>query len=317
MPKLSRPRHGSLQFYPRKRIRKFLPRVNWAPVIDSNKDKEGLLGFIGYKVGMASAIVKDDTEKSMTKGKRITIPVTILEVPNLKIFSVRFYKDGKVMKDVIVSDDKELKRKLKLPKKQGKLDDAKDYDDIRVIVYSKVGSTGVKKTPDIIELGINSSDKMNFVKELVGKEISLNEILKWGLVDVRGLTKGKGIQGPVKRFGIKLRHHKSEKGVRKVGSIGPWHPARVTFRVPMAGQLGTFTRVIHNSKVVGFGNVKEDGKDINKNNGFKNYGKIRGNYVILTGSVQGPQKRQILVTPALRPIGRHARRKYELMELEK
>ena len=36
-----------------------------------------------------------------------------------------------------------------------------------------------------------------------------------GIVDVRGLTKGKGTQGPVKRLGLTLRFHKTEKGQRK------------------------------------------------------------------------------------------------------
>ena len=228
MPTAKRPRHGSLQFYPRKRVNKFLPRVNWKPVSESSSVKEDcLLGFIGYKVGMATAVVKDNTDKSMTKGKRIALPVTILEVPNMKIFSVRFYKKGIVVKDVIVGNDKELKKKVKVPKEVKKdFSSVKEesFDDIRVIVYSVVKQTSVKKKPDLIELAVKSSDaksKLDLVKGLIGKEIALADVMKWNLVDVRGLTKGKGIQGPVKRFGIKLRPHKSEKGLRKVGSIGP------------------------------------------------------------------------------------------------
>src|SRR3989344_1819643 len=111
MAKSSRPRYGSLQFYPRKRASRFLPSVNWDVV-----KGEGVLGFIGYKVGMATAMVKDSTPKSMTPGKKIAVPVTILEVPAMKIYSVRFYKNGKVMTDVIVSNDKDLKRAVKVPK---------------------------------------------------------------------------------------------------------------------------------------------------------------------------------------------------------
>lgn len=316
MPKLSRPRYGSLQFYPRKRIRKFLSSVNWKPVSNSDTTKEeGLLGFVGYKVGMASALVKDSTEKSMTKGKRKAIPVTILEAPNMKIFSVRFYKNGIVKTEFVVSNEKELKKKLKVPKEVKKLDKVEDFDDIRVIVYSIVRQTGKKRTPDMIELAINASDKLAFVKELIGKEISLGDVLKWNLVDVRGLTKGKGTQGPIRRFGIKLKSHKSEKGRRNPGSIGPWHPAHVTFRVPMAGQLGMFTRVHYNLKVIDSGDIKE--KNINKGSGFKRYGNIKTSYVILAGSIQGPQKRQILVTPAMRPTKKQSKKQYEFVGLEK
>ena len=89
MPTRKRPRKGSLQFWPRKRVNKFLPNVNW-DAINSGKN---LKGFICYKAGMVSGYVKDNTEHSMTKDKKIIIPLTILECPPLKIFSVlkRFY----------------------------------------------------------------------------------------------------------------------------------------------------------------------------------------------------------------------------------
>src|SRR3989338_4763223 len=104
MPTRRSPRKGSLQFWPRKRAKKTLPSVNWK-AINSGKN---LIGFIVYKAGMSSALVKDNTPNSMTKDKQITIPVTILECPHMKIFSVRFYKNKKVVKDVLAGQmDKE------------------------------------------------------------------------------------------------------------------------------------------------------------------------------------------------------------------
>src|SRR3989344_6434406 len=281
MAALKSPRKGSLQYWPRKRASKFLPSTNW-DAINSGKN---LKGFICYKAGMASISVKDKTENSMTKDKHIVIPGTILECPTMKIFSVRFYKNGKVVSEVLAEGlEKDLKRKVKMPKKQNKkIDDVKDYDDMRVIVYSQVRKTGLKKTPDIIEVGLVGSveQKLSFVKEHLHKEISINDVFEKGqLVDFRGLTKGKGLQGPVKRFGVTLRSHKAEKGVRKVGSIGPWHPARVTFRVAMAGQLGMFTRVSYNNKIVDLGKAEE------KLKGIKNFGNVKTDYIIVHGSVQ-------------------------------
>src|SRR3989344_9637213 len=115
MPKLSNPHHGRLQFWPRKRAEKFVPSVNWS-VVKFDAKNEGLLGFIAYKAGMSTAAVKDSTDKSLTAGKKIFVPVTILEAPNMKIYSVRFYNKGNPVKDIIVSIDKELKRVVKLPK---------------------------------------------------------------------------------------------------------------------------------------------------------------------------------------------------------
>jgi len=315
MPTRKSPRKGSLQFWPRKRVRKFLPSVNWDAIKTSPEKK--LKGFICYKAGMISVHVRDNTSNSMTKGKNIILPVTVLECPSMKIFSVRFYKNGKVLKEILAENpDKELKRKLKIPRAKKKdFEDVKEeeYDDLRVIVYSQVKKTNIKKTPDIVEIGIsgNKEEKIRFIKENMGKELSVLNFFSSGqLVDLRGLTKGKGLAGPVKRFGIHLKDHKSEKGQRRPGSLGPWHPARVTFRAPQAGQLGTFTRVKLNSKVIDMGSSKE--REIK---GIKNFGDIKTDYVIVHGSVQGPEKRQLIITQPLRETKKQAKKSYELLEL--
>ena len=129
MPTKRSPRKGSLQFWPRKRASKLLPSVNWN-VIHSDK---GLKGFICYKVGMASAYVKDNTVNSMTLGKKIAIPITILECPSMKIFSVRFYKNSIVAKEVLNKNlDKELKKKVKLPKKETEKIENIKIDDMMI-----------------------------------------------------------------------------------------------------------------------------------------------------------------------------------------
>mgnify|MGYP000891241449 CR=1 FL=1 len=312
MPTRKSPRKGSLQFWPRKRAKKFLPSVNWNAINSTKKIK----GFICYKAGMVSAIVKDDTEHSMTKGKRKAIPVTVLECPHMKILSIRFYKNGIVGTEILAEKlDKELKRKLKLPKISKKIDSIKteEYDDLRIIFYSNVKKAELKKTPDIVEIGLSGSyeDKLNFIKENQTKEFSVFDFFESGqLVDLRGLTKGKGFQGPVKRFGIQLKNQKSEKGRRRPGSIGPWHPARVTFRVPMAGQLGMFTRAIYNNLIL---DMKKS--DEHKIKNLKNYGDVNSDYILVQGSVQGSAKRQLILTQALRPTKKQIKKKYELIEL--
>jgi len=313
MPTRKSPRKGSLQFWPRKRANKFLPSVNW-DAINSGKN---LKGFICYKTSMASAYVKDDTPDSMTKGKRITLPVTILECPPMKIFSVRFYNDNKVVKEILSENlEKELKKKVKLPKKgREKIEDIKkEYDDIRVIAYSQVKRTGIKKTPDLSEIGLvgDVEEKFNFVKEHSNKEISVLDVFEKGqLIDLRGLTKGKGLSGPVKRFGITLKSHKSEKGRRRPGSLGPWHPARVTFRAPQAGQLGMFTRVIYNNKIIDLGKSEDKFKDL------KNFGNIKTDYVIVSGSVQGSAKRQLIISAPLRETKKQLKKNYEFLEVRR
>jgi large subunit ribosomal protein L3 len=316
MGSLSAPRKGSLQYWPRKRAAKFLPSVNWTPLSDSTNSVK-FQAFIGYKVGMMSAFVKDNTPHSLTKDKRIILPVTIISCPHMKIFSVRFYKNGKVAKDVLAEKlDKELKKIVKLPKKsQHNIDHVKEYDDVRVVVYSSAKETGIKKSPDIAEVALSgkADDKIKFIKENLGKDISINMLFEKGkLIDIRGVTKGHGLTGPVKRYGLKLKQHKSEKGVRRPGSLGPWNPSRVTFRAPMAGQHGLHTRAIYNSNILDIGS-KENAKEILK--GMKHYGDVNTDYILLTGSVMGPVKRQILLTTPLRITKKQNKKNYELVEL--
>ncbi len=310
MPTRKSPRKGSLQYWPRKRARKLLPSINWTAIKTDSK----LKGFICYKAGMASAYVKDETPDSMTKGKKIIVPVTLIECPPLKIFSVRFYKNGKIVKEILAENlDKELKKKIKLPKNTKKMEDFNgDYDNVRVLCYSVVKKTGIKKTPDLSEIGLGGKieDKLNFIKENIGKEISVLNIFEKGdLIDFRGLTRGKGLQGPVKRFGITLKSHKSEKGVRRPGSLGPWHPARVTFMAPQAGQLGMFTRALYNNKIIDLGKAED------KLKGIKKFGDIKTDYLIVTGSVQGPSKRQLVITAPLRETKKQKKKNYEVLEL--
>jgi len=316
---LHRPRHGSMQFWPRKRARKELPSVNWRPLENKNFGKK-ILGLIGYKVGMVSAVVKDNTPHSMTKGKNITIPATVIECPPIKVFGIRFYKNGKTALDILADNiDKEMKKKIKLPKSSSKEKLAgiktEDYDNIRLYIHTMPKVSGVKKTPDIAEVGIEGSlnDKLNFAKEILGKEIDIKEVFEKGnLIDIHAVTKGKGFTGPVKRFGLHLKSHKSEKGIRRPGSLGPWHPARVTYRAPLAGQMGFFTRIKYNNKILDI-NSKEKISNIT----FEKFGKVNSNYIIVKGSVSGPSKRAVIMTQVLRPTKHTSKEIYDVLELHR
>ena len=89
MPSTHKPRSGSLQFWPRRRAKSHKPRIrSWAK---SNDPKP--LAFIGYKAGMTHIIVKDNNPTSMTKNESISVPVTIIECPPLKIAASHFYKN--------------------------------------------------------------------------------------------------------------------------------------------------------------------------------------------------------------------------------
>src|SRR3989338_1819691 len=306
MPATRRPRFGSLAFYPRKRAKRETARVRaWA------KSKEPkLLGFAGYKVGMAHVMATDNSPTALTKGQTISIPCTIIECPSLKAYSIRFYKNTiygqKVICDVLAENlNKELARRTIMPKnRKSKVPDSKDYDDVMLAVYSQPGLSGIgKKKPEIFEIGIGGAkkeDKLKYAQELIAKEISVKDVFAEGnQLDIHAISKGKGLQGPVARFGIGLKNHKNEKTRRNPGSLGPWcGQVNIMWKVPHAGQTGYFQRMDHNKWLLKIG---AKGEELSPKGGFMHYGFIKNPYIIVKGSVTGPKKRLIRFNQAIRP----------------
>ena len=273
------------------------------------------LGFAGYKAGMTHIFVIDDRAKSPTKGEEIRVPVTIVECPDMRAAGLRLYSSdvygSSVLFDVLADEfDDSLKRKIKLPKTvksklqaaEGKLERA---SDVRLLVYTQPKLTSLgKKKPEIFELAIGGTDvksKFEFAKETIGKTLSVGDILKEGqFTDAHAVTTGRGFQGVVKRFGVKLKFHKTEKGRRRIGTLGPWTPKKTPWWVPMAGQMGYHTRTECNKQILKINDSKET--PVTPNGGFLRYGGLKNKYLIVKGSIAGPKKRLILFT--------HARRKH-------
>ena len=301
MSKWNHPRRGSLQVWPRKRSKRPYARIrNWV-----KREELKVLGFIGYKVGMTHAIVKDNTQFSITKGQNISIPITIIECPPLKPLSLRFYKqhfDGlKVISEVFSKNiDKDVKRRTTVSKKNNEM--PKEFDDVRLMIYTKPRLTKVgRKKPEIIELGIGGkslNEKLEFLKGILDKEIKINEVFKNNqLIDVHGITKGKGFQGTIKRFGVKRLRHKSKKKVRGIGTMGPWHPHKVRYSVPNTGKMGYHQRTEYNKLIL---KISDNLKEINPKSGFHKYGTIKHNYILIKGSLPGTNKRPIIMTEPVR-----------------
>lgn len=118
------------------------------------------------------------------------------------------------------------------------------------------------------------------------------------LVDVAAVTKGKGFQGAVKRWGVKLLSHKNSKHRRMIGTLGPKRPGLVRPTVPQSGQMGYHQRTEFNKRIIKIG---ESGEEVNPKGGFLHYGSVRNNYLLIYGSVPGPTKRLIRIRDPVRP----------------
>jgi large subunit ribosomal protein L3 len=276
------PRRGSLAFVPKKKARRIYPKFKRLEKFD------GIFGFAGYKAGMTQVIMIDDSN-SPTKGEEIVVPVTIIEAPPLKVFGIRYYREGRVLYQKFIENlDKELGRKFNLPKKVSKENKSvENFDEVRLIVHTQPKSTGLKKTPEVFEIPFKGN-----VEGVLGKEIRAEEIFKPGeYVDVIAVTKGKGTVGPVQRFGIKKLPHKTEKKRRLVGTLGPWHPAKTSWRVPQAGQLGFQRRTELKKRLLAIKKAEE----VNRAGGFKNYGNLKNDCLLISGSIPGHVKRLVFL----------------------
>jgi large subunit ribosomal protein L3 len=309
------PRHGSLAFLPRKKATQIKGRIrHW---LDSS-DEISFLGFAGFKAGMTHITYIEDQKHSPYYGKELMKPVTVIEVPPLILIGIRVYnKDeyGKFIVGELYTNEFNtyLSRKVNLPNldnydpkiiKNKILKAINDTSEVRGIFQTQPYNTSLpRKKPDIIEVKVNSinnpRDEFNFAYKNLGKEIRVRDVLTEGeLVDVVSVTKGKGFQGPVKRFGVKILTRKNSKIRRAVACIGPWHPARVLYTVPRAGQLGFHQRTEYHKRIMVIG---ENEEEINPKGGFIRYGKIQGDYVLVLGSIPGPKKRLIRLRKTIRP----------------
>lgn len=322
MTKKHKPRSGSLSYYPRKRAAKETPSFTSFPGVNDAVVQP--LNFFGYKAGMTHVIGIDQHKKGTTFGQQVSVPATVVEVPPLKVYGVRVYgRDEKglnVLGEVWAEKlDRNFSRKVKgegKKKSEGKENEKKmevpekkkfDINSVkgkavkaRLLVHTQPHLTGIgKKKPELseIELSGKVEEQLNYAKEKIGKELSAKDVFKeHEFVDVKAVTKGKGIQGVIKRFGVKMFRPKAKKR-RVVGSIGPWNPSTVMWTVARPGQMGYHTRTEFNKKIIAIGK-----ENINPKAGFDNYGTVKNEYILLKGSVPGALKRCVALRRAVRPM---------------
>ena len=297
------PRMGSMQVWPRKRARRIYPRVRtWAA-----SNEKVMQGFVGFKVGMGHAMVAEQ-RKGRKGAITVNYPITIVECPPIKLVGIRAYQETPygikaigeqwaLAKDI----PKELWRRVPERKKhESKLpEQATVY---RAIICTQPKLTSVnKKIAELMEVGIGGKpeDQKSFLLDKLGKELPIQDVVKDGqFIDIHAVSRGHGFQGPVRRFGVSLRSHKSEKAVRNPGSLGAWNAqSHMMYRVAHAGQTGMHTRTEYNKQVI---KVEQDWTKLNPNGGFRHYGLIKNPCIIVRGSVAGSSRRMIRFTQPIR-----------------
>merc|ERR1711863_37207 len=347
--KFSAPRHGSMGFYPKKRSKRHRGKVKAFPKDDAKKPCH-LTAFLGFKAGMSHIVREVDRPGSKGGAREIVEAVTILETPPMVCVGMvgyietprglralktvwaehinveckrRFYKNWSKSKKKAFT-----KACLKWKDDTGKKEIEKEISQIKKYCQVVRGIFHTQqailrrrqKKAHIVEVQINGgsiSDKVDFARELFEKKVPIKSTFaKDEMIDIIGVTKGKGFKGVTSRWHTKKLPRKTHKGLRKVACIGAWHPSRIQYTVARAGQKGFHHRCEINKKIyrIGEGFKMKDGKliknnaateydiadkSINPMGGFPHYGEVKQDFIMIKGCCIGPKKRVLTLRKSL------------------
>ena len=208
-------------------------------------------GILGKKIGM--------TEVFTTDG--VLVPVTVIEVePNVVTQIKTQEKDGY---DAIQLGNTTIREKV---------------SNKALIGHTKKAGTTPKRFLKEIR-GVNPNDYT------LGQVIDASLFTSGEIVDVTGVSKGKGFQGVIKRYnqtrgpmGHGSQYH------RGVGSMGTLLPMHVLKGKKLPGHMGNEKVTIQNLKV-----VKVD---------------LENNLILIKGNVPGPKKSLVMIREGVKSNGK-------------
>ena len=204
-------------------------------------------GILGKKIGMTQVFTKN--------GK--LIPVTVIEVePNVVTQIKTVLKDGY---DAIQLATETVREKVSNKPKMG---------------HTNKANTAPKRFLREIR-GVDVNDYT------LGQIINVDIFSEGELVDVSGISKGKGFQGVIKRhnqsrgpMGHGSQYH------RGVGSLGTMLPMHVLKGKKMPGHMGNVRRTVQNLEII----------SIDKEN----------NVILVKGNVPGPKQSLVIIRTAVK-----------------
>ncbi|VAI14989.1 unnamed protein product [Triticum turgidum subsp. durum] len=152
---------------------------------------------------------------------------------------------------------------------------------VRVIAHTQIRKMkGLKqKKAHLMEIQINGgtiADKVDYGYKFFEKEVPVEAVFqKDEMVDIIGVTKGKGYEGVVTRWGVtRLPRTEMNKKIYKMGKSGQEsHEACTEF--------------------------DRTEKDITPMGGFPHYGVVKGDYLMIKGCCVGPKKRVVTLRQSL------------------
>lgn len=192
-----------------------------------------------------------------------------------------FAKNGKLIPVTVISVEPNVVSQIKTTETDG-------YDAIQLAFETKREKLSNK--PEMGHLRKSNTSPKRFLKEIrnvdasnytLGQEIKVDIFAEGEMVDVTGVSKGKGYQGVIKRFnqsrgpmGHGSQYH------RGVGSLGTMRPMRVLKGKKLPGHMGANTVTVQNLEI-----VMVD---------------LENNVILVKGNVPGPKKSLVIIKSAVK-----------------
>jgi len=185
---------------------------------------------------------------------------------------------------------------------------------VRVIAHTQIKRVKLRqKKAHIMEIQVNGgsvADKVDYAYGLFEKQVPISSVFQMNeMIDTVAVTKGHGFEGVTTRWGTSRLPRKTHKGLRKVACIGAWHPSRVSFTVPRAGQHGYHHRTELNKKIYRMGKAEDKSdctteydlteKSITPMGAFPHYGIVNEDWIMVKGCVTGVKKRVVTLRKSL------------------
>lgn len=204
-------------------------------------------GILGRKIGMTQVFAENGD----------LIPVTVIEAtPNVVLQKKTVETDGYEAIQI-------------------------GFEDKRIKLSNKPEQGHVAKANTAPKRFVREFRNVNVEEYEVGQEVKVEIFAEGDVIDVTGVTKGKGFQGVIKRHGQSRgpmshgsRYH------RRPGSMGPVAPNRVFKQKKLPGQMGATVVTIQNLEI-----VKVD---------------VERNLLLVKGNVPGSKKALVTVKTAIK-----------------
>jgi large subunit ribosomal protein L3 len=209
------------------------------------------IGIVGRKVGMTRVFTEDGA----------SVPVTVIEAEPNRVTQLRTVENDGYRALQVTTGSRKASR-------------------INKPIAGHLAKAGVESGRGFWEFRLEA-DEGEGVE--VGGEVKCDIFTTGQKVDVRGITKGKGFQGSVKRHNFHMQDatHGNSISHRAPGSIGQCQtPGRVFKGKKMAGHMGSVKRVTQNLEVVRV--------DVDRN------------LILVRGAVPGAPGGDVIITPAIK-----------------